>query len=97
MLIVDLFPLKTCKFLQPHIQDGFGLLLTKFKISHKPVSGFFHGLACTDQGYDLVDMVQRYLEPLKYMGALFGLFQFELAAAGNDLHAVVYEILDELL
>ncbi len=89
VLVLDLLPLQPGQPLQPHVQDGLGLLLAQLELLHQPFPGVFHRAGLLDQGYDLVQVGQGYEQPLQDVGPLLRPVEVEPRAPGHHLHLVL--------
>ena len=76
---------------QPHVEHRLGLDLAQLEPVHQALLGVGRSGRTADQRDDLVEVVQRHQQALQDVGALAGLAQAVLGAAGDDL-ALVGEV-----
>ncbi len=97
VLVLDLLPLESGEALEPHVEDRLRLDLRELERLHQLDARVVDVLRLLDELDDLVDVVERDLEPLEDVRPLLGLRQVELRPPDDDLLAVRDEVLDHLL
>ncbi len=85
------------KLLQPHVQDGLGLLLVDLQSDHQALARLLRALGLTYDAYGVVQGVQRLDQADEDVLPLPGLGQVVLGAAGHDLLAIGEIVPEQLL
>ena len=96
-LVFNLQNLQPSQLAQLELADGVGLQIVKAEALHQRGLGLGPAaLAGPDGGDDLVHNVDGLFQALQNVGAVLGLFQVELGAAGDDLHLELDVLLQNL-
>ena len=97
VFVIDLVALKSGKFLQTHVENGFRLQIGKSKLFSELAIGFRNILAGPDGFDDLIKIVDPDFETFKYMRPGFGLIQIVNGTADDNLNAVINIVADQFL
>lgn len=96
-LVFNLQNLQPSQLAQLELADGVGLQIVKAEALHQRGLGLGPAaLAGPDGGDNLVHNVDGLFQALQNVGAVLGLFQVELGAAGDDLHLELDVLLQNL-
>ena len=96
-LVFNLQNLQPSQLAQLELADGVGLQIVKAEALHQRGLGLGPAaFAGPDGGDDLVHNVDGLFQALQNVGAVLGLFQVELGAAGDDLHLELDVLLQNL-
>ena len=90
-LVEDLLPLQAGEALQLHLQDGLGLELGEAEARHQALAGHLAIAGLLDELDDLVDVIERDLQPEQDVLAGPGLLQVEAGPARHHVAAVGHE------
>jgi hypothetical protein len=93
---LDLVAFQSGELVEAQFEDGVGLALGQRVLRHQLLLGLGAVGGGADDAHEVVEVIEGDLVALEDVGAVLGLAQAELGAAGDDVAAVLDVAIDQL-